>query len=568
MSTLHRLLKFAFPLWKWIGLALMLGFATVGSGVGLMMTSAFLIAKAALHPSIAVLQVAIVGVRFFGLSRGIFRYLERLVSHNVTFQLLAKLRVWFYEKLEPLAPGGLERERSGDLLSRAVADIETLENFYGRVMAPPLVALLTAGLMMLLLGPLSWPAALTFLGWLAAAGILLPWAVVRFNRHYNHQLIGVRSALHVYQVDMIQGLGDLLIYGGANDIQTKIHRLQSRFHDLQSKQANIQGWQEGLTGFCQYAAVVSALWLAIPSVSVGVLDGVYLTVIAFGILAAFEIIPPLEQAALHLESSRAAGERLFEMVDRTAPIAEPAAPIPIPDDPVLTFQHVSFTYPGSSRPAIKNMSFQFPPGKKLAIVGASGAGKSTLVQLLLRFRDWDSGDILLNDMSFRQFHSEALRSTMAVLSQNTYLFNGTLRENLRLANPAATQEELEDAMVQNQLWEFVMRHPEKMNLPVGEQGLRLSGGERQRLALARCLLQNRPVMVLDEPTNGLDSITEAAFLTTLFKVARNKRLLLITHRLKGLANFDEIVVLSKGQVVERGNEHELLRRHGHYYALK
>lgn len=568
MTTLRRLLIFAIPSWKWIGLALVLGFATVGSGVGLMMTSAFLIAKAALHPSIAVLQVAIVGVRFFGLARGIFRYLERLVSHNVTFRLLARLRVWFYQKLEPLAPAGLERERSGDLLSRAVADIETLENFYGRVLAPPVVAVLTAGLMMLLLGPLSWPAALSFLGWLGIAGMVIPLIVVRRNRQYNRDLIRVRSELRVNQVDMIQGLGDLLIYGGADAIQSRIHQLQDRIHKIQTRQASIQGWQEGLTGFCQYAAVVSALWLAIPAVSAGALDGVYLTVIAFGILAAFEIIPPLEQAALHLESSREAGERLFEMVDRPVPITVPRSPKPVPEDAALIFQHVGFTYPEAVHPALEDISFQFPPGQKMAIVGASGAGKSTLVQLLLRFREWDQGDILLNDISWRQFHPEAIRSEMAVLSQNAWLFNGTLRENLLLAQPAATDEELKTALEQTQLWKFVARHRDQLNLTVGEQGLRLSGGERQRLALARCILQNRPIMVLDEPTIGLDSITEAAFLKTLFAVTRNKRLILITHRLKGLAPFDEILVLSKGQIVERGREADLLRYRGYYYRFK
>ncbi|MCF7842660.1 MAG: ATP-binding cassette domain-containing protein, partial [Lentisphaeria bacterium] len=314
-------------------------------------------------------------------------------------------------------------------------------------------------------------------------------------------------------------------------------------------------------------AVVSALWLAIPSVNVGVLDGVYLTVIAFGILAAFEIIPPLEQAALHLESSRAAGERLFEMVDRPAPITIPSSPNPIPVDPVLTFRRVSFTYPGNREPAVQNISFHFPPGKKLALVGASGSGKSTLIQLLLRFRDWDSGDILLNDTSYRQFHPEAVRSTLAVLSQNTYLFNGTLRENLLLANPAATDAALKKALEDSQLWEFAARQPDNLNLVVGEQGLRLSGGERQRLALTRCLLQNRPIMVLDEPTNGLDSITEAAFWETLFEVTRDRRLLLITHRLKGLACFDEILVLSGGKIVERGSEAELLRHQGEYAKL-
>jgi len=567
VNIFRRLLRFAFPLWKWIGLALLAGFATVSSGVGLMMTSAYLIAKAALHPSIAALQVAIVGVRFFGLSRGIFRYLERLISHNVTFRLLARLRVWFYEKLETLAPAGLQTERSGDLLNRAVADIETLENFYGRVLAPPLVALLTVGLMLLVLGPLSWPAAMAFLGWLAVAGTIAPYFALKHNRWLNRQLIRVRADLQAYQVDAIQGLSDLLVFGGAAKIQARIDEQQNKLYAIQIRLANIQGWQQGLNGFCQNAAVITALGLTIPAVTSGLLAGVYLTVIAFGILAAFEVIPPLEQAAGNLEASRTAGQRLFELVDRPSPVREPTQPLTLPEKIHLTLRNVSFTYPNAARPALENISFDLPPGRKIAIVGASGAGKSTLLQLLLRFREWDTGTILLNGDIYREFESGAIRSRLAVLSQNSYLFNGTLRENLLLAKHAATDAELKTALRRSQLGAFVRQQPEKLNLPIGEQGVRLSGGEHQRLALARSLLQNRPVLILDEPATGLDSLTEAAFLRTLFAAVKDQTLIMITHRLKGLNHFDEILVLEQGRIVEHGTEAELLARHGMFWRM-
>lgn len=567
MSIFRRLLRFAIPSWKWIGLTLLLGFATVGSGVGLMMTSAFLIASAALHPSIAALQVAIVGVRFFGLSRGVFRYLERLVAHNVTFRLLAQLRVWFYTKIEPLAPAGLESQHSGDLLNRAVADIETLENFYGRVLAPPLVALLTAGLMVFLLGPLNLAATLSFLGWLAVAGIVVPLFTVRNNRRLNWALVQVRSDLQAYQIDTMQGMADLLVFGGTEAIFNKINAKQAELHTIQRSLANIQGWQQGFTSFCQYTAVISALWLAIPAVEIGILNGVYLTVIAFGILAAFEVIPPLGQAADNLESSRMAGQRLFELADQHAPIQEPAASKSLHLHPQLRFQSVSFTYPGKNRPALKDISFELPQGKKIAVVGASGAGKSTLVQLLLRFREWNTGEISLNEYSYRDFDSEAIRSQMAVLSQNSHLFNGTLRENLLLANREASQKDLESALKSCQSWEFVEQQPEKLNLLIGEQGLRLSGGEHQLLALARCLLQNRPILILDEPTTGLDSLTESAFLKTLLETTSDQSVIMITHRLKGLGHFDEILVLKRSRIIERGSEVELLRQRGYYYRI-
>jgi len=548
-------------------LAALLGFATIGSSIGLMSTSGYLIARAALRPSIADLQIAIVGVRFFGIARGGFRYLERLVSHDVTFRLLARLRVWFYRALEPLAPARLTQLRSGDLLARIVSDIETLENLYLRVLAPPLVALLVISVATLLIGAFDPWLALTLLVFLVFAGAGLPLLTQRLARSIGPRMVDVRAELNALLVDGIQGVADLLASGAEGSHVRQVERLSHELGRLQRGMARIEGLHGAVGGLLMNLATLAVLAVAIPLVSSTELDGVYLAMLILIVMSSFEAVLPLPQALQYLESSLEAGRRLFEILDAKPAIVDPAHPAPVPAQFGLQVQDLCFSYTPDERPALDKISFDLPEGSFVAVVGPSGAGKSTLARLLLRFWEYGDGHILLDGQELQAYSEEAARSMMAVVSQHTHLFNASIRENLLVARPRATENEVIRAAQQAQVHGFIQSLPQKYDTWIGEQGLRLSGGQRQRLAIARAILKDAPLLILDEPTANLDALTERQVAASLRAVAAGRTTLLITHRLAGLETADEILVLRAGRVVERGRHQDLIQMGGLYRRM-
>ena len=566
-GTFWRLLKLAVPFWRWMALAALLGFATVGSGIGLMATSAYIVAKAALQPSIADLQVAIVGVRFFGIARGVFRYLERLVSHDVNFRLLARLRVWFYKSLEPLAPARLMHYRSGDILSRIVADIETLEHLYVRVVAPPIVAVLVGILMWFFMWRYDLWLAITTLISMALAGVGVPLLTRALSREPGRRLVSLRSELNASLVDGVQGVAELLAFGGEERHQERVGTLSREVAALQERMARIGGLHNSLTGLLTTLAVLVALIVAIPLVTAGELDGVSLAVLALAVIASFEAVASLPSAAQYLENSLEAGRRLFEIVDAEPPVHDPPPPSPTTRGYSLQLKNLRFRYAADEPPALDGVSFTLPQGGSLAVVGPSGAGKSTLVNLLLRFWEYDEGHITLGGQELRTYRGEDLRRMIGVVSQHTYLFNATVRDNLLLARPDAGRAEIERVAREAQIHDFIESLPQGYNTWVGEQGLKLSGGQRQRLAVARALLKDAPILVLDEPTANLDSLTECDVMGAIHSLMVGRTTLIITHRLVGLEAVDEILVLRAGRVVERGPHHDLWQMGGFYRRM-
>jgi thiol reductant ABC exporter CydC subunit len=550
-----------------MALAALLGFATVGSGIGLMATSAYIVAKAALQPSIADLQVAIVGVRFFGIARGVFRYLERLVSHDVNFRLLARLRVWFYKSLEPLAPARLMHYRSGDILSRIVADIETLEHLYVRVVAPPIVAVLVGILMWFFMWRYDLWLAITTLISMALAGVGVPLLTRALSREPGRRLVSLRSELNASLVDGVQGVAELLAFGGEERHQERVGTLSREVAALQERMARIGGLHNSLTGLLTTLAVLVALIVAIPLVTAGELDGVSLAVLALAVIASFEAVASLPSAAQYLENSLEAGRRLFEIVDAEPPVHDPPPPSPTTRGYSLQLKNLRFRYAADEPPALDGVSFTLPQGGSLAVVGPSGAGKSTLVNLLLRFWEYDEGHITLGGQELRTYRGEDLRRMIGVVSQHTYLFNATVRDNLLLARPDAGRAEIERVAREAQIHDFIESLPQGYNTWVGEQGLKLSGGQRQRLAVARALLKDAPILVLDEPTANLDSLTECDVMGAIHSLMVGRTTLIITHRLVGLEAVDEILVLRAGRVVERGPHHDLWQMGGFYRRM-
>ncbi|NDJ85623.1 MAG: thiol reductant ABC exporter subunit CydC [Chloroflexi bacterium] len=562
MTVFLRLLRLIRPFWRGMVLSLVLGAATIGSSVALMGTSAWLIAKAALQPSVAELGIAIVGVRFFGIARGVIRYLERLASHDVTFRLLAQLRVWFYQGVEPLAPARLLAYHSGDLLNRIVTDVENLQNYYLRVIAPPAIAGLTAVGMAIFMAFYDIRLAAIILLGMAAAGIGVPYLTWRLSCGPGRALVSAQSGLKSTLVDNVKGLADILAFGYQDQQQDMNRRSNRDYFDQEQRIARIESLHEALIAFIALMTVVGLLVVAIPRV-----DGLYLAVVALTTLACFEAFTPLPLAVQHLSSNLASAQRLFDLVDTSPPVEDPPVPAILPPQPRIDVRGLGFRYPAQDQPVLKAIDFRLLPGQRLAIVGPSGAGKSTFLNLLLRFWDYQAGEIQLDGIELKQFRQEDVLARLGVVNQRTYLFNATIRENLLVARPKATEDEILHATRRARIHEFIQSLPQGYETWVGQHGMRLSGGERQRLAIARVLLKDAPFLILDEATANLDADTEQEIMRTIYDTLVDKTMLVVTHRLVGLEAMDEIVVLHDGAIVERGSHATLLATGGLYWQM-
>jgi ATP-binding cassette subfamily C protein CydC len=567
MRTFLRLLGFLGPYRFRVGLAVLLGVATVVGNVGLLSTAAYVISAAALVSYISLLTIPIFLVRFFSVSRSFSRYFERLVSHDVTFRLLGNLRSWFYARLAPLAPALLENYRSGDLLSRLVEDVEELENLYLRAIAPVLVAAVVSVLAFAILYPFDPALALAVLAFLAAAGVGVPLLVWTLSQGLGRNGLELRSELYARIVDGTQGVQDLLAFGRETEQRREIEVLNNKLGTIERRQALIGGLQISLGDLLTNLAMLAALVLTIPLVAAGEVRGVYLAFLALVALGIFETVTPLGAAFGTIGRTTAAGERLFEISDSEPTIQNPKSSLPVPEDFVLRLENVSFRY-GEDEPfSLEEVSFNLEPGRRVAVVGPSGSGKSTLASLILRFWDPQGGGIRLDGRSLSEYAQEDVRRLISVVPQSTHVFNDTLRNNLLLADPEANEEALERALKRVRIFGFVERLPEGLDTYVGEQGARLSGGERQRLAVARALLRDAPLLVLDEPTANLDTVTEQELLASVWETTRDRAVLLITHRLVAMEEMDEILVMDAGRVVERGTHEELTRWGSLYHRM-
>ena len=548
MRVYWRLFSLIQPESGWMILAALMGSATIACGVGLLSTSAYLISAAALHPSIAVLTLPLVGVRFFGVTRGVFRYLERLLSHQVTFRLLATLRSSVYERLEPLLPAYLhmparesgEMRRSGDVVQCLVSDIETLQQFYVRVVAPPAVAVLIGSLLWWFLGVLGGTFAFLFLICFLLAGAGLPTLSYLLSYRLAQRAVRLRATLQGTLTDGVQGRADLLAFGQEEWYLACVHRQQEELNQVQILMGRISSLQQALSSGCTLICAWLLLWTALPAVHDGQLAGTSLALVVLAALAGFECVQSLPAAFHHLGSSRESASRLFEMMDASPMVQDPTTS-PHPRDHSWEVRHLSFRYAPGEPEVLRDLTLTLPQGRCLALVGKSGAGKSTLVHILLRYWEYQQGSILFGGHELRTYRREDLYRSMSVVEQDTTLFNTTIRENLLLAHSEATQEELIEALQQAQLYDMVQSLPKGLDTLVGERGSWFSGGERQRFALARAFLKDAPFLILDEPTANLDSISEQALIQVLRTLCQHRTVLLITHRSTLLEMADDIL---------------------------
>ncbi len=564
-TTIRKLLAFARPYLKEISISVLLSAATTAASVGLLGTSAFLIATAALHPSIAVLQVSIVGVRTFGITRGVFRYLERLVSHSVNFRLLGRIRSWFFQSVEPLVPGGIEDMKSGDLLARSIQDIETLEDFYVRGIAPPLsAALVTIGISLFTLQYSITLAAILASG-LILTGLVLSLQIRSLSQPRAEAVVASRARLSALAVDTVNGAGTLLMSDSVGNHIKKIRSASEEASAANLSLAALHSSALALGILLSNLTLVAVLYVAIPLVRSGRIDGVTLSVLALITLAGFEPVNLLPAASAKIEVSMAAARRLFAIADRPQPVSEPAVPQVAGDFRKLDIRHLNFTYSGAENPALIDINLILTPGRKVALVGPSGSGKSTLIKVIQHYLPVTSGMVFWNGIDVNLLCGRETRSRQAVLSQNGYLFSATLTENLKLSG--ADSDDYEKILRKVGLEKWFSKLPEDLETWVGDNASQLSGGERQRLLVARTLLMKRPIILADEPVSNLDLASEQDIQSLLLKSNPNTACILATHRLVGMDLFDEILVFDAGRIVQRGTHNELASSDGLYRDL-
>jgi ATP-binding cassette subfamily C protein CydC len=566
---LLRLLRLARPLRGWLALSVLAGAAATGFGVALLATSGFLLARASEHPSILAISVAVVAVRAFSVGRGVSRYLERLTSHDVAFRVLADIRVAIYRRLERLAPAGLPAFRSGDLLAALISDVDATQDLFIRGIGPPLAAaLVSAGAVTVCLLILAPAGGLLALG-LLAAGAAVPLLAVAASRRAARMTAPARGELSATVTDLLSGAADLHAFGAEDAALAAATEADGRLTALARRFAAATGLGSGLMTGLTGLTVWAVLILGVAAVGQGTLTRVPLAVLSLTALAAFEAVTLMPAAALQLGAARASASRIGVILDAPDPVAEPAVPRPRPAGPVhVRLSGVRVRYEPDGPLALDGLDLDLSPGRRVALIGPSGAGKSTAAAVLLRFRDPFSGLVTLNGADLASYDADDVRTVIGGCPQDPHIFDATIRDNLRLGRAGARDDELEAAAARARLLSWVNSLPAGWDTQVGSHGAAMSGGERQRLALARALLADPAVLILDEPTAHLDPETRAALSADLLALTAGRTTLLITHELDGLDQVDEIILLDHGRVAERGTHAQLMQGGGRYRQLR
>lgn len=566
MKTLLPYLALYRRHWFRLSLGIILAIVTLLASIGLLTLSGWFLAASAVA-GIAGLysfnyMLPAAGVRGAAIFRTAGRYAERLVSHDATFRVLAHLRVFTFTKIMPLSPGGIARFRQADLLNRLVADVDTLDHLYLRVISPLVSALVVILLVTFGLSFLDVKLALTLGAIMLVLILLLPVIFYRAGKPAGRELTALRSDYRMQLTSWLQGQSELVVFGAQPRFRQQLNDIERRWMLRQQQQAKLTGLSQAMVIAAAGLTVTVMLWLAAGGISQFPQPGALIALFVFTPLAAFEALGPVAAAFQHLGQVIASAQRVSQIIDQPADVTFPTQGPVAAEHVSLSLQNVNFTYPGQPLPVLKNVTLDVGAGEHIALLGQTGCGKSTLLQLLTRGWDITSGTLEINGHAIGAYDEATLRKMITVVSQRAHVFNTTLRENLRMASPDCIDEQIAEVLRQVDL--HVLLENEGLNAWLGEGGRQLSGGEQRRIGLARALLHDAPLWLLDEPTEGLDAETEQHILALLHKHCQNKTLLLVTHRLHGLETFDRICVMEEGQIVEQGDHASLIAAQGRY----
>ncbi|MET7734862.1 thiol reductant ABC exporter subunit CydD [Streptomyces sp. NPDC005402] len=562
-SVLARVRAMSGPRRGRLALAMLLGSLALGSAVGLMATSGWLISRASQQPPVLYLMVAVTATRAFGIGRAVFRYAERLVSHDAVLRMLADTRVAVYRRLERLAPAGLRTARRGDLLSRLVSDVDALQDYWLRWLLPAGAAAVVSAASVGFTAWLLPEAGAALAVGLLAAGVGVPLVTGAVARRAERRLAPARGELSTRVTDLLTGTAELTVAGALPARTAEARRADSVLTRIVSRAATATALGDGLTALICGLTVSATALVGAHAVGSGRLGGVAMAVVVLTPLAAFEAVLGLPLAVQYRQRVRRSAERVHEVLDASEPVREPEQARQAPASPFpVVLEGLTTRHEGQDRDALAGLDLTLAEGRRIAVVGASGSGKTTLAQVLLRFLDANAGTYTLGGVDAYGLHSDDVRRLVGLCAQDAHLFDSSVRENLLLAKKDATEDELRDALRRARLLDWAESLPDGLDTLVGEHGAWLSGGQRQRLALARALLADFPVLVLDEPAEHLDLPTADALTADLLAATEGRTTLLITHRLAGLESVDEVVVLDEGRAVQRGPYAELVRAEG------
>ena len=562
MRDLTTVIHLLFKEKKDIILSIICGFIGGITAVGLFSASGYLISQAALAPPIYTLMVLVGTVKLFGIISAVSRYGERYYSHRGTFTMLSNLRVSFYERLEPLAPQIFQKFRSGDLLARIVGDVETLQNFFLRVFYPPIVLFLVFFCTIFFTAYFSIThAIIIFVGFLLTTVLVPVYFAIR-QRRVDQGLREERGKLSTEVTELFYGFRDLKIYQRLEEKEEALEQMAETYVREQEKAGVHHLYSESLNTFVSLIISVVVLGMGAYLIAAGSLNGVFLAMLLMISLTVFEDTTSMAIFPSHLEDNRRAAARLSAVVGSEPVEVEEKEDLILTSSPTITFNDVSFTYSEEERQTLNDVQLHFPAGSKTAIVGPSGSGKSTILSLLLNFNSADTGEILINGEEISRLNQESIWKYANVVLQENHFFFGTIRDNLKIAADEVSDKDLLKVLKKVELSQF------KLDDAVLEKGANLSGGEKQRLALARTMLKNSYLWLLDEPTSSMDSLTSFNIYQELFELAKADTLILISHRLNGLETMDQIVVMEEGKVVEVGSYEQLMEMQGYFYELK